>query len=94
MFKSLIKKREPMSINDFLLKKNYIVHDIKDGGKTTIYNKNLYTVLVAIGEKKNNVVSGRVLFEIGGAERFSLSFIPSVTIFEIMLKHSIKTYEN
>ena len=99
MFEIIKKYKEKkngieQSIEGYLLSKNYIIHDIKNNGKSVVYNNNMKTIIVHQNGVVGSVKLGSILFDINGDVLMKLKFIPnSLTMFDVMLKQATKDYE-
>jgi hypothetical protein len=88
------KSGEQLSLEGYLLSKNYIIHDVKNNGKTVVYNSNMKTVVVIQKEVVEGVQLGSVSFDVNGDVLLNLNFIPnSLTMFDGMLRQAIRNKE-
>ena len=94
---ALHKKKNKVAqsnLGSYLLSKNYVIHDVKDGGKTVVYVNNMKTVLIRENREVEGLKLGAVIFDIGGSILINIKFIPSsITLFELMIKQAVANYE-
>jgi len=88
----LLKKRKgsDLSLEGYLLSKNFVIHDVKDKGKTIIYVRNMETVMVRNNRVVDGLKLGFVIYDINGVVLINIKFIPnSITLFDVMMKQAV-----
>lgn len=90
-----IVKDSRKCLESYLLSNHFIIHDVKNEGKTIVYVKNMQTVVIHKSPTKDGDKNGSISFNIGGEELFTISFIPTNTILlEFLMKEAINNNTN
>lgn len=90
--KYIITNKIKGGLENHILSKQFVIHDITNEGKTIIYNKDFQTIIVNTNGEKEGRELGTVVFDIGGKVMFNIGFIPnSFTLFDFMIAEAIKS---